>query len=169
MKCTCSGPVCSCGASGVVKDGAGVSVSATMMDGAAAMTDAQRQAMRDSVRGMPLHQAAALPIYDNVRGTSHGGMNAAEYHALMDGAVSLPHIGGLPPTARNIADAGDKLGAQISYERRVADAWKQRPEIIESARAALQSQDRTPLINDNGQDAYEKRLTDAWKRPAEAI
>ena len=130
MKCTCSGPVCSCGAAGVVKDGAGVSVSASMMDGAAMMTDAQRKAMRDSVKGMPLHQAAALPIYDNVRNASAGGMNAAEWYALMDGAVSLPHIGGLPPTARNIADAGDKLGVQIAYERRISDAWKARPEAI---------------------------------------
>lgn len=35
-------------------------------------------------------------------------------------------------------------------------------------RAALQSQDRAPLTNDNGQDAYEKRLADAWKTKKEA-
>lgn len=35
-------------------------------------------------------------------------------------------------------------------------------------RAALQSQDRAPLTNDNGQDAYEKRLADAWKTSKEA-
>lgn len=33
-KCTCTGPLCSCGADGVVKDGAGVVVSASMMDAA---------------------------------------------------------------------------------------------------------------------------------------
>lgn len=33
-KCTCTGPVCTCGANGVVKDGAGVRVPAHMMDGA---------------------------------------------------------------------------------------------------------------------------------------
>lgn len=133
MKCTCSGPVCNCGAAGVVKDGAGVSVPLMMSDGvlgSAAMTDAQRQAMRDSVKEMPLHQAAALPIYDNVRGGVAGGMPAEEWFALQDGAVALPHIGGLPPTECNIADAGDKLGSQIAYERRISDSWKQRPEAI---------------------------------------
>jgi hypothetical protein len=33
-KCTCAGPICSCGARGVVKDGAGVRVPASMMDSA---------------------------------------------------------------------------------------------------------------------------------------
>lgn len=33
-KCTCTGPLCTCGANGIVKDGAGVLVPATMMDAA---------------------------------------------------------------------------------------------------------------------------------------
>lgn len=33
-KCTCTGPICDCGAHGVVKDGAGVRVPAHMMDSA---------------------------------------------------------------------------------------------------------------------------------------
>ncbi len=33
-RCTCSGPICSCGALGVVKDGSGVRVPAHMMDSA---------------------------------------------------------------------------------------------------------------------------------------
>lgn len=33
-RCSCSGPICSCGAHGVVKDGAGVRVPASMMDSA---------------------------------------------------------------------------------------------------------------------------------------
>lgn len=133
MKCTCSGPVCSCGAAGTVKDGSGVSVPLMMSDGtlsSTVMSDAQRQAMRDGVKGMPPHQAAALPIYNDVRGMPHGGMDAAEYFALMDGAVSLPHVGGLPPTERNINDAGDKLAAQVAYERRISDAWKRPAEAI---------------------------------------
>lgn len=34
LKCICTGPLCDCGAHGVVKDGAGVRVSAHMMDSA---------------------------------------------------------------------------------------------------------------------------------------
>jgi hypothetical protein len=34
QKCTCTGPICDCGAHGVVKDGAGVRVPAHMMDSA---------------------------------------------------------------------------------------------------------------------------------------
>ncbi|MEO9299008.1 hypothetical protein [Devosia alba] len=34
QKCTCTGPLCDCGANGIVKDGAGVRVPAHMMDGA---------------------------------------------------------------------------------------------------------------------------------------
>lgn len=33
-RCTCSGPICSCGALGVVKDGSGVRVPANLMDSA---------------------------------------------------------------------------------------------------------------------------------------
>lgn len=34
QKCICTGPICDCGAHGIVKDGAGVRVSAHMMDSA---------------------------------------------------------------------------------------------------------------------------------------
>lgn len=51
------------------------------------MTDAEKQTMRDSVHGMPLSQAAALPLYDDVRGAVTSGMPAEQYFALVDGAV----------------------------------------------------------------------------------
>ena len=51
------------------------------------MTDAEKQIMRDSVRGMPLSQAAALPLYDGVRGSVSSGMPSEQYFALVDGAV----------------------------------------------------------------------------------
>lgn len=135
MKCTCSGPICSCGAAGTVKDGAGVSVPLMLSDGATApgvkpaiqLSAADRQML---VTGKPLHEAAASSLYDSVRGSIAGGMPAEEWFALQDGAVAMPHIGGLPPTERNIADAGDKLGAQIAYERRISDAWKRPAEAI---------------------------------------
>ena len=52
-----------------------------------AMTDAEMKAMRDSVRGMPLEQAAALPIFDNVRGSWTSGMPAEQYFAIVNGAI----------------------------------------------------------------------------------
>jgi len=39
------------------------------------------------VHGMPLSQAAALPLYDDVRGSVTSGMPAERYFALVDGAV----------------------------------------------------------------------------------
>jgi len=135
MRCTCTTPLCSCGGTGIAKDGAGVSVPLMLSDGVTAalgrsttqLSSADRQML---VAGKPLHEAAASSLYDSVRGSIVSGMPAEEWFALQDGAVAMPHIGGLPPTARNIADAGDKLGAQISYERRIVDAWKVRPEAI---------------------------------------
>lgn len=56
------------------------------------MTDAEKRTMRDSVRGMPLAQASALPIYDNVRGLRTSGVAAEEYYAILDGAVPGPHV-----------------------------------------------------------------------------
>ncbi len=53
------------------------------------MTDADRLAMRDRVRGMPLDEAAALPIYDEFRGIfDDGGVPLERLRALHDGAVS---------------------------------------------------------------------------------
>jgi hypothetical protein len=51
------------------------------------MTDTEQRAMRDSVRGMPLSKASALPIYDSVRGAVTSGMPAERYVAILDGAV----------------------------------------------------------------------------------
>lgn len=51
------------------------------------LSDAEAQTMRDSVQGMPLDQAAALPIYDDVRGRMMSGMPAERYCALVNGAV----------------------------------------------------------------------------------
>ncbi|MFK0339193.1 hypothetical protein ACIQT7_18145 [Agrobacterium deltaense] len=52
------------------------------------MTDSEKQAMKDSVRGMPLSKASALPIYDGVRGLMASGMPAEKYYAIIDGAVA---------------------------------------------------------------------------------
>jgi hypothetical protein len=50
------------------------------------MTDAEKQAMRDSVYGMPYDKAAELPLFDDVRGGTISGMPAEQYFALSYGA-----------------------------------------------------------------------------------
>jgi hypothetical protein len=80
------------------------------------MTDAERSAMRDSVHGMPLDQAAALPLYDGVRGTMTSGMPSEQYFAIGDGALV---------TSREISDAEAK--ANDAYAHMVADlngSWR---------------------------------------------
>jgi len=51
------------------------------------MTDAEKQTMRNSIPGMPLKEAAALPIFNDVRGLVQCGMPAEEYFAITAGAV----------------------------------------------------------------------------------
>jgi hypothetical protein len=74
------------------------------------MTDAERQTMRDSVCGMPLEQAAALPIFDDVRGTVTSGMPAERYFAITYGAV----VGARQQTA-------DEAKADAAYDQMVKD------------------------------------------------
>lgn len=80
------------------------------------MTDAERQTMKDSVKGMPLDQAAALPLYDGVRGVVTSGMPAERYFAILDGAdVGAPKV----------SDAEAK--SMAAYDQMVADlngSWR---------------------------------------------
>lgn len=102
---SCRSGRCSCGAideQGVVRDGAALHVGMMFMDNAnraerktlTMMTDSEIKNMRDSVKGMPVAQAAALPIYDNVRGLRVSGMSAPEYYALLSGAVPANPVSG---------------------------------------------------------------------------
>lgn len=80
------------------------------------MTDAERQAMKDSVKGMPLDQASALPLYDNVRGMITSGMPAEKYFAIIDGA-----------SADNPTVSDDQARSIAAYDQMVADlngAWR---------------------------------------------
>lgn len=74
------------------------------------MSDSARMMTRDHVRGMPLDQAAALPLYDNVRGSVISGMAAERYAALMDGAVV-----DVQPTLDN---------GQSGFVNYLTNAWK---------------------------------------------
>lgn len=85
------------------------------------MTDAEKQTMRDSVRGMPLYQAAKLPIYDNIRGLTTSGMRAERYYAILDGADANKSI---EPTEENIRALGDQLAARQACERDLNNGWR---------------------------------------------
>ena len=57
---------------------------------------------------------------------------------------------------------GDEMVKDAS-DAEIAGMFKALTKDTDPVRKALQSQDRAPLTNDNGQAAYEKRLADAWK------
>ncbi len=102
----------------VLRDGDSVLVRMLAKDGAtrkplAMMTDAERQTMRDSVKGMPLSQAAALPIYDAVRGSVMSGRPAQEHYALIDGAE---------PDRTAAQDRADAY--RDGYVDRLSTAWR---------------------------------------------
>lgn len=89
------------------------------------MTDIEQKAIRNSVRGMPLHRAKNLPIYDGIRGAIVGGRPAEEYYAIMDGAV--PSIlGAAAPTS----DAINAKAQEIEAHKRYVDSlngWRKEP------------------------------------------
>jgi len=102
MKCTCSGPVCSCGAAGVVKDGAGVSVSATMMDGGSPQRIVDYQKMNGVSDSQAIYE---LRLSDAWKSPSSAVHDAPAFH-------------------------DDGTNGQGKYEARIRDAWKARPEAI---------------------------------------
>ncbi|WAP69312.1 hypothetical protein [Jiella pelagia] len=156
QNCICTGPVCSCGAHGVVKDGAGVRVTSAMMDNATG--------------GISIADRAASSKYDNVRGLVASGMPAEIYYATLDaGAEAARHVRSDLTKDREAALAtGDRGASQALYEKRISDAWKQpesrkaSDEAIDGAFAHLR-RDAAPTTGGNGQDAYEKRIADAWR------
>lgn len=67
-----------------------------------------------------------------------------------------------------LGDAAVKDKAEAYIDARFDILAEDAAKNFDPVRAALQSQDRAPLTNDNGQAAYEKRLADAWKFKKEA-
>ncbi|TPK42631.1 MULTISPECIES: hypothetical protein [unclassified Mesorhizobium] len=88
------------------------------------MTDAEKRTMKDSVKGMPLHQAAALPIYDGVRGSIASGRPAEEYYALVDGASCNDALGGRERSFPNIDAAAQSIAAQRQRDHELSNAWR---------------------------------------------
>lgn len=109
------------------------------------MTDHEIRSMRDSVRGMPLADAAALPIYAAFRGMWNGGMSLCDLYALQDGAVvtgtSYTSDTARVDAARDqmVHDLGraylgdrapvyvatDPAAAHAQLRRDLSDAWRQ--------------------------------------------
>lgn len=78
------------------------------------MTDDEKQAMRASIAGMALDQAAAPPLFDDVRGTFTSGMPTEKYLALTYGAVPAA-----PTTdAQKLAAAYDQMVHEMN------NAWQ---------------------------------------------
>lgn len=67
-----------------------------------------------------------------------------------------------------LGDAAVKDKAEAYVDARFDILAEDAAKSADPVRAALKSQDRAPLTNDNGQAAYEKRLSDAWKSKKEA-
>ena len=67
-----------------------------------------------------------------------------------------------------LGDAAVKDKAQAYIDARFDIFAEDAAKNADPVRRALQSQDRAPLTNDNGQAAYEQRLADAWKPKKEA-
>ena len=67
-----------------------------------------------------------------------------------------------------LGDTAVKDKAQAYIDARFDILAEDAAKNVDPVRAALQSQDRAPLTNDNGQGAYEQRLADAWKTKKEA-
>ncbi|MBB5041893.1 DUF2213 domain-containing protein [Shinella fusca] len=79
----------------------------------ATVEDAERRAMRDSVKGMPLTDAMALPLYDDIRGVIVSGMPAERYYAILDGANVGEH-----------RRSAEEIACDQAYTKMVADLNK---------------------------------------------
>jgi len=89
----------------------------------AMMTDSEIRTMRDSVRGMPVLKAAALPIYDQFRGIlDDNGTPMEQMRALYDGATYTP----TEPTREECraAAARDHMIEQMRDAHKIAPAME---------------------------------------------
>lgn len=123
------------------------------------MTDAERQTMKDSVKGMPLDQAAALPLYDGVRGLMASGMPAEKYYAIIDGATAdVPKV--TDAEARSMA-AYDQMVADLNGSWR-KDGGDNQP--------STQARDGRPMTALNDREKADEAHQDyvdglnAWRR-----
>ena len=109
------------------------------------MTNDEIRTMRDSVRGMPLADAAKLPIYADFRGMWRGTMPLCDHYALQDGAI----LTGTPYTA-------DRARSDAFHDQMVHDM----------GRAYLGDRAPTHVISDpaTAREQMARDISDAWRR-----
>lgn len=126
---------------------------------------AKKDAALDAEKAKVL-DAAALDKLVQARGDLIATAKAIAADVKTDG-LSDAEIRKAVVTAK-LGDAAVKDKAQAYIDARFDILAEDAAKNIDPVRRALQSQDRAPLTNDNGQAAYEKRLSDAWKTKKEA-
>ena len=126
---------------------------------------AKKDAALDAEKAKVL-DAAALDKLVQARGDLIATAKAIAVDVKTDG-LSDAGIRKAVVTAK-LGDAAVKDKAEAYIDARFDILAEDAAKNADPVRRALQSQDRAPLTNDNGQDAYEKRLADAWKPKKEA-
>ncbi|MCO5085145.1 MAG: DUF2213 domain-containing protein [Mesorhizobium sp.] len=126
---------------------------------------AKAHAERDAANAKIL-DAAALDKLVQARGDLIATAKAIAADVKTDG-LSDAEIRKAVVVAK-LGDAAVKDKAEAYIDARFDILAEDAAKSVDPVRAALQSQDRAPLTNDNGQAAYEKRLSDAWKPKKEA-
>lgn len=126
---------------------------------------AKKDAEIDALKGKVL-DAAALDKLVQARGDLIATAKSIAADVKTDG-LSDAEIRKAVVVAK-LGDEAVKDKAEVYIDARFDILAEDAAKNADPVRAALQSQDRAPLTNDNGQDAYEKRLADAWKTKKEA-
>lgn len=126
---------------------------------------AKKDAEIDDLKGKVL-DAAALDKLVQARGdliaTAKAIAADVKVEGLSDAEIRKAVV------AAKLGDAAVKDKAEAYIDARFDILAEDAAKNVDPVRRALQSQDRAPLTNDNGQAAYEKRLADAWKTKKEA-
>lgn len=126
---------------------------------------AKKDAEIDALKGKVLDQAA-LDALVQARGDLIATAKSIAADVKVDGLSDADIRKAVVVAKLGDAAVRDKPQAYIDarFDILAEDAGKS----ADPVRHAIQSQDRTPITNDNGQSTYEKRLVDAWKNKKEA-
>jgi hypothetical protein len=120
---------------------------------------AKKDAALDDLKGKVLDQAAIDKLVQ-ARGDLIATAKSIAADVKVDGLSD--HDIRKAVVAAKLGDAAVKDKAEAYIDARF-DILAEDAANVDPVRRALQSQDRAPLINDNGQAKYEQRLSDAWK------
>ncbi|MEF2551317.1 hypothetical protein VQ042_08055 [Aurantimonas sp. A2-1-M11] len=125
-KCVCTGPVCSCGAEGIVKDGSSVRTSAMMMDSASGADNGQANYEQRISDGWKVSDTAYQTMKDRDRNEWKGTAQQTNVADSVKDAADHAY-------AQAFADAkaagmdDDAAKSEASYQAmcsRTSNAWK---------------------------------------------